>query len=178
MGAWVIDPDHTVAAFFIRHFMVSDVHGQFNRLSGVIRFDPGGLSTTSVDIEMESASLWTGIQKRDEHLKSPDFFDVTKYPKILFSSTGAEVTGSNRFRVTGELTIRDLSRPVTFDCDYFGPVDYLDETEKSTTYGFRATAVVDRNDFGLTWNMSISPGNVAVGRYVHITINAEADATG
>jgi polyisoprenoid-binding protein YceI len=174
MAKWVIDPDHSVAAFTVRHMMVSNVHGQFNKLSGTIQFDPADIAHSSVEAEIEAEGIWTGIQKRDEHLRSPDFFDVAKYPKIFFRSTKVEPAGGSRFRLAGNLTIRGVTRPVAFDAEYLGPVKGTEEGERCV--GFSATTKINREDYGIMWNVAlIEKGGVVVGRDVQITLAIEAD---
>jgi polyisoprenoid-binding protein YceI len=174
MAKWIIDPDHSVAAFSVRHMMVSIVRGQFNKLSGTIQFDPADLGHSSVEAEIEVEGIWTGIQKRDEHLRSPDFFDVAKFPKIIFKSTRVEPTGGKRFRLSGNLTIHGVTHPVTFDGEYVGPVRGTDEGE--TCVGFNASTRIDREDYGMKWNAALlEKGGVVVGREVQITLDVEAD---
>jgi len=173
MAKWVIDADHSVAAFTVRHMMVSNVRGQFNKLSGAIQFDAADIARSSVEVEIETEGLWTGIQKRDEHLRSPDFFDVAKYPKIFFRSTKADPVGGNHFKLTGNLTIHGVTRPVNFDVEYLGPVKGTEEGERCS--GFTATTTINREDYGIMWNVSLSDGGVVVGREVQITLDIEAD---
>ena len=174
MAKWVIDPDHSVAAFAVRHMMVSNVHGQFNKISGAIQFDPSDVARAAVEAEIDVPGIHTGIPKRDEHLTSPDFFDVAKYPKILFKSTRVDLTGGNHFKVSGTLTIHGVTRPVTFDTEYLGPVKGTEEGE--TVIGFTATTAVDREDYGITWNVALlEKGGVVVGKEVQITLDVEAD---
>src|SRR3989304_1932456 len=122
MSKWKIDPDHSVAAFSVRHLMIANVRGQFNNITGIIHFDPSALSASSVEAEIDVSGLTTGIKKRDEHLMSPDFFDAGKYPKILFKSTKVEPAGGNRGKITGDLTIHGITRPVTLEVEFSGPV--------------------------------------------------------
>jgi len=175
MAKWIIDPDHSVAAFTVRHMMVSNVRGQFNKLSGTIQFDPADSAHSSVEAEIVVEGIWTGIQKRDEHLLSPDFFDVAKYPRIFFRSSGVEASAGNRFRIMGDLTIRGVTRRVTLEAEYFGPVKGTDE---ETSVGFAASARISREDYGITWNVSLSDGGVVVGREIQITLDIEADLAG
>jgi polyisoprenoid-binding protein YceI len=177
MAKWVIDPDHSVAAFAVRHMMVSNVHGQFNRLSGTIQFDPADVAHLSVEAEIESEGLWTGIQKRDEHLRSPDFFDVAKYPKIFFRSSKVDAVSGKRFSLTGNLTLHGVTRAVSFDAEYVGPVKGTEEGE--TCVGFSATTRINREDYGIMWNVALlEKGGVVVGREVQITLDIEADPVG
>ena len=174
MTKWIIDPDHSVASFVVRHMMVANVRGQFNRLSGTIHFDPDDMANSSVEVAIDASGIYTGIQKRDDHLRSPDFLDVERYPQITFKSTHIETTRENRFRVAGDLSIRGISSPVTLDAEYNGP-------EKSpygeTSMGFLAITHIDRGDYGMTWNVLLESGGVMVGKEVLITLDAEADLT-
>ena len=175
MAKWIIDPDHSVAAFTVRHMMVSNVRGQFNRLSGAIQFDPADIAHSSVEAEIEAEGLWTGIQKRDEHLRSPDFFDVAKYPKIFFRSAKVEPAAGKRLKLTGNLSIHGVTRTVTFDTEYVGPVKGTDE---ETSIGFSASIRINREDYGIMWNVSLSDGGVVVGKEIQITLDIEADLGG
>ncbi len=172
MVKWVIDPDHSVAAFVIKHMMVANVRGQFNKISGTIYFDPADLSKSSVEVSIDASGIYTGIQKRDDHLRSPDFFDTATYPNIIFKSTKVEGAGVNNLKVNGDLTIHGITRRVTFDVEYSGP-------EKSpygeTSMGFTATAMVNREDYGLLWNVALESGGVMIGKDVRILLDIEAD---
>ena len=174
MPRWIIDPDHTVALFTVRHLMINDVHGQFNKIAGFIDLDPSDLGRTALEIEIETASIFTGVEPRDNHLRSSDFFDCEKYPRMTFKSTGVEVAGSNMFKVHGDLTITGVKRPVLLHAQYYGPTYFTDETGSYTTMGFSATAYLSREDFGMTWNYTF-PGGFTVGKHIDITLNAEAD---
>jgi len=175
MAKWVIDPDHSVATFAVRHMMISDVHGQFNKISGAIQFDTADIIHSSVDAEIDVSGIYTGIPKRDEHLRSPDFFDVTKYPKITFSSNKVESIRGNRFQVTGGLTIRGTTKPVTLEVEYSGPVRDPFE-EGAMSIGFTASTSINREDYGVMWNADME-GGVIAGRNVRIILNIEADRT-
>ncbi len=174
MAKWIIDTDHTVAHFRVRHMMINDVHGQFNKISGVINFDASDVAGTFVEIEIEAASIFTGIEPRDNHLRSSDFFDVEKYPHILFKSTKIEVAGSTLLKVHGDLTLHGVTRPVLLHAEYFGPTYFTDETGSYITMGFAATAYLQREDFGMMWNYEF-PGGFTVGKHISLTLNAEAD---
>jgi polyisoprenoid-binding protein YceI len=174
MAKWIIDPDHSVASFVVRHMMVANVRGQFNRISGTIHFDPADLANSSVEVSIDASGIYSGIQKRDDHLRSPDYLDAESYPQITFKSTNVETTQEKGFRVTGDLSIRGISRSVTLDAEYNGP-------EKSpygeTSMGFTATTRIDRGDYGMTWNVLLESGGVMVGKEVLIVLDAEADLT-
>jgi polyisoprenoid-binding protein YceI len=174
MAKWVIDPDHSVAAFAVRHMMVSNVHGQFNKISGTIRFDPSDIGHSSVEAEIDASGIYTGIPKRDEHLRSPDFFDVEKHPQIFFKSTRVEPGSGNRFGLTGNLTIHGVTRPIVFDVEYLGPVKGTEEGE--TCVGFTATTAINREQYDIMWNVALlEKGGFVVGREVQITLDVEAD---
>jgi polyisoprenoid-binding protein YceI len=172
MAKWIIDPDHSVAAFVIRHMMVANVRGQFNKLSGVVHFEPSGIASSSVEAAIDVAGIYTGIQKRDDHLRSADFFDAANHPGIIFKSDKAETAGAKHFRVAGNLTIHGITKTVTLDVEYSEP-------EKSpygeTSIGFAATTRINREDFGLTWNEALESGGIMVGKEVEVFIDIEAD---
>ena len=173
MKRWSIDPDHSVARFSVRHFMIASVEGMFSSMTGVIRFDPPDFSQLTVQAEIEVRSLTTGNSERDEHLLSPDYFDAEKYPKILFKSTAAEAKGGNRGMVTGGLTIRGIERPVTLDVEWFGPVK--SPFSGITCIGFSATGKVIRGEYGMTWNEAMEGGGLVMGLDVRIHMEVEAD---
>ncbi len=173
MAKWVIDPDHSVAAFVVRHMMIADVRGQFNAISGTIQFDPADIAHSSVEAEIEVSRIYTGIAKRDDHLRSPDFFDVERYPKMTFKSTSVRDIKGNRFAVIGDLTIRGVTRRVDLNVAYSGPVkDPFDEGGLSM--GFAASTGINRQDYGVAWNADME-GGVVVGREVRIFLDIEAD---
>jgi polyisoprenoid-binding protein YceI len=177
VAKWNIDPDHTVGEFNIKHMMVTSVHGQFNKVSGTVDFDPTDPANMSVEIEIDTASVHTGVNRRDNHLRSADFFDVEKYPTMRFKSTSVEVVGLNRCKVIGDLTIHGTTRSVIFDLTYFGPSQFFDDEEDKTytALGFHAVTSINREDFGLKWNLAINDGGFMVGKHVDIVFNAEAD---
>ncbi len=175
MANWKIDPDHSVAAFYVRHMMISNVRGQFNTLSGFINFDPDDIATSSVEVEIGTAGIWTGVQKRDDHLRSADFLDVEKHPKMFFKSTRVEPAGGKDFTVFGDLTIRGITHGVTLETEYSSPVK--DPFEEGTSYGFKVVTKINREDFGMTWNFAME-GGVVVGKQVTIMLDLEADLAG
>jgi polyisoprenoid-binding protein YceI len=174
MAKWIIDPDHSVASFGVRHMMVANVRGQFNRLSGTIYFDSDDMANSSVEVAIDVSGIYTGIQKRDDHLRSPDFLNVERYPQITFKSTHIETAREKGFRVKGDLSIHGISHPVTLDAEWTGP-------EKSpygeTSMGFFATVRINREDYGMTWNVLLESGGVMVGKEVMIILDIEADLT-
>ena len=175
MAKWVMDPDHSVAAFVVRHMMIADVRGQFNAINGRVEFDPANIAGSSVEAEIDVKGIYTGIAKRDAHLRSPDFFDVERYPKMIFKSTSVHSIKGNLFTVTGDLTIRGVTRQVDLNVAYSGPVkDPFDEGGMSM--GFSASTVINREDYGVAWNADME-GGLVVSREVRIFLDIEADMT-
>ncbi|MBI5741249.1 MAG: YceI family protein [Nitrospirae bacterium] len=172
MPKWNIDVDHSVAAFSVKHMMITDVHGQFNRLSGAIVFNPADIAGTTIQLEMDASGIYTGIKKRDDHLRSPEFFDAEKYPVISFKSTRCEISAFNSCKVSGDLTIHGITKSLTAVVEFLGPVKSpFDET----SMGFTAKAVINQGDFGLLWNMPLENGGLLIGGDVHIFLDIEAD---
>ena len=172
MPKWVIDADHSVAGFAVRHFMIANVRGQFGRMTGVIFFDPPDLAHLSVETEIDVRSLTTGHQARDEHLLSADFFDASHYPKIIFKSRKVEPLDGNRATVVGDMTLRGITRPITLAAESFGPV--TSPFSGVSCVGFIGTAEIDREDFGMTSDLRME-GGLVIGRGVQITFDVEAD---
>ncbi|HZV45885.1 MAG TPA: YceI family protein [Thermodesulfovibrionales bacterium] len=172
MSKWIVDPDHSVAAFVVRHMMVANVRGQFNKISGTINFDPDDVAKSSVEVVIDASGIYTGIPKRDDHLRSPDFLDVEKFPHILFKSAYVAGAGENRLRITGQLTIHGITKQVTLEADCTGP-------EKSpygeTSRGFTASVSINREDYNIMWNEPLGSGGVMVGKEILITLEIEAD---
>jgi polyisoprenoid-binding protein YceI len=172
MVKWIIDSDHSVAGFCVRHFMIANVRGQFNNIKGMIQFDPADIAHSSVQAVIDVSGIYTGIKKRDDHLLSPDFFDVAKCPEIIFISVKVESAGGNRFRVTGDLTMRGITRPVVLEAEYFGPIK---SPYGETSIGFSAATRINREDYGINWNEAMESGGFIVGKDVEITVDVEAD---
>jgi polyisoprenoid-binding protein YceI len=175
MAKWKIDPDHVSAGFSVRHMMVTIVRGLFNKVRGSILFDPAKPEQTSVEIEVNTDSIYTGVDRRDNHLRSGDFFDVEKFPTMSFKSMAAEVVGMNFLKITGDLTIHGITRSVVFDVTYRGPSHFVDDDITYTTYGIDASACVHREEFGMKWNLDIEDGGFMVGKCVDIVFSAEID---
>jgi polyisoprenoid-binding protein YceI len=172
---FVLDPDHTAAEFDVRHMMVTWVHGKFTKVKGVLFFDPADVSASSVEAEIDVTSVSTGVEARDNDLRGPNYFDVEKYPIIVFKSTGVKSAGLDWCIVEGDLTIKGITRPVILDVRYVGPSGFQDDDRLYTTYGFQATATIDREDFGMTRNLAIENGGFMVGKHARLTLNIEAD---
>jgi polyisoprenoid-binding protein YceI len=168
-GEWTLDESHTRAAFVARHMMVTKVRGHFDRLSGRVQIGETP-EDSSVEVTIDASSIFSGDQKRDDHLRSPDFLDVEKYPTITFRSTSVKQTGPTSLDVTGDLTIRDQTRPVELRVDFEG----VERAPWGTTVaGFSATAEINREDWGMTWNAALETGGVLVGKKVTLEIETE-----
>lgn len=176
MPTWILDSDHSVAAFVVRYLMLVKVRGQFNKMKGSIKFDPPDTGGSSVEAEIDAASIRTGVQKRDEHLRTAEFFDVEKYPKILFKSTKVARGRGGGCSVTGALTMRGVTRPVTFKGEYSGPVDLPEFMGGEKCIGFSGSLMINREDFGLLWGSeAFGPGGTLVSKDVEIFIDIAAD---
>lgn len=179
MAKWFFEPGHTAAEFSARHMMVTFVRGHFKNVHGTLVFDPANPSAASVEVTIDAAGIWTGEADRDAHLRSADFLDVEKHPKITFKGNRVELVGANEAVLTGELTIRGVTRAVPLRVQYLGQwqtpwwEDGVDKGPK-TRAGFVATTSINRHDFGVSWNGSLDRGGVVVGNTVEITIDAEA----
>lgn len=177
MSQWVIDPDHSTACFAVRYMNLANVRGMFTKVSGKILFDPPDVSAASVMAEIDVASINTGVKKRDDHLRSDEILDAGKYPKIIFTSTSIEPVGENRAKVTGDIAIHGVTRRVTFECGFFGPVKSPFGGE--TSIGFTAAARLNREDFGVLWGSDpLEGGGLMTAREIDITLDIEADLAG
>ncbi len=171
MAMWQFEPGHSSAEFAVRHMMVTIVRGSYKNVRGVLNFDPADPASGSVEVIIDAGAFSTEERERDDHLRSADFFDVAKHPRIIFKSTQVEVSGFNHFALTGELTIRGITRPVTLHGQYWGPVL---SPFGNTRMGFLATTRINREEFGVSWNSAMPSGGHVVGKYVDITIDVEA----
>jgi len=172
---WKIDPAHSEAAFQIRHFF-SKVRGVFQDIEGTIVFDEKDPSAIQVKAAAKVASVDTGNPKRDGHLQTADFFDAEKNPTLSFTSTSVRPAGKNQFKITGDLTMRGVTKPVTFDAEFLGasPISVGGQSWGGKA-GFSATAVVNRKDFGINWNKLLDNGGAMLDDEVTILLNIEAD---
>jgi polyisoprenoid-binding protein YceI len=169
-STWEFDPAHSSAEFAIRHLMVSTVTGRFKALRGSIALDEASIEDSRVEAEIEAASIDTGTADRDNHLRSADFFDVVKHPKLTFRSSRVEGLGDS-LRVQGKLSIIGVSRPVTLEVSYLGEIR---DPWGNRRRGFSAETTLYRKDFGMTWNQVLDTGGVLVGDKVKVTLNIEA----
>jgi polyisoprenoid-binding protein YceI len=168
---WTIDPAHTQAEFSARHMMITSVRGHFAGATGTIEFDEADPTNSSVEAILDASTIDTGHAQRDGHLRSPDFLDVEKWPTITFRSTSIEKAGDG-YAISGDLTIRDVTKPVVLVADHLGIVRGMQGGRHA---GFTAKTRIDREAWGLTWNMGLETGGWLVGKEVTISIDAAAD---
>ncbi len=168
---WNIDPVHSVAEFKVKHMMISNVKGQFPKVSGKLTLDESDLTKSKVETSIETASIETRDPQRDGHLKSPDFFHVEKFPTMSFTSTGIKIVRDGELSVEGDLTIRDITRKVLFTVE--GPTPPAKDPWGNTRIAVSATTKINRKDFGLTWNAALETGGILVGDEVTITLDVQ-----
>ena len=166
-----IDPSHSSANFSVKHMMIAKVHGGFEKISGKFNYDPQNLKDSHVDATIEVASINTRDAQRDTHLKSGDFFEVEKYPLMTFKSSEFKQDGNNNIMVTGDLTIRDVTKKVTLIVDEQSG-EHKDPWG-NLRIGLSARTKVNRKDFGLTWNAALEAGGVLVGEEIAITLDVQ-----
>jgi polyisoprenoid-binding protein YceI len=168
--AWQIDNAHSEIQFSVRHMMISKVRGSFDNFTGEIELSEENPAAATVDVTVDVASINTREEQRDGHLKSADFFDVETYPTMHFASTGVERTGDKSAKLHGNLTIRDVTKPVTLDVEYQGMAK---SPWGTTSAGFTASGKLNRKDWGLNWNQALETGGVLVGEEVTISVEVE-----
>lgn len=170
MAKWNIDPSHSTIGFEVKHMMVSKVKGQFTNYSADIEADDlSDLTAANVQFTIDTGSINSNSEDRDNHLKSADFFDIETYPEITFKSTNIAKDGDD-YKVTGDLTIKDVTKPVVFEVEYGGKGTNPWGVE---VYGFEAEAKINREEFGLTWNAALETGGVLVGKDIKIKVELE-----
>jgi polyisoprenoid-binding protein YceI len=167
---WDIDVGHSAIHFWVRHLVISKVHGRFAKWAGTIDLDPQDLTRSAIDVTIDAASIDTQVADRDTHLRSPDFLDVARYPALGFRSKRITKEGAG-YRVVGDLTLRGVTREVTLDAEFGGTAKDPWGNERAA---FSAKAALDRRDYGLTWNAALEAGGVLVGEKVEISIELEA----
>ena len=168
---WQIDSSHTSVEFTVRHMMISNVKGQFQKTTGTITANGNDPASAKIDVTIDASSVDTRVERRDAHLKSPDFLDVAKFPTITFKSTKVEAAGPNKWTMIGDLTIHGVTRPVVLDVEGSGsPIQVMGHTRA----GASATTKIKRSDFGLTWNKALETGGMLVGDDIAISIDLEA----
>jgi polyisoprenoid-binding protein YceI len=167
---WNIDVGHSAIHFWVRHMVISKVHGRFAKWSGTLALDPNDLAHASVEVKIDAASIDTQVGDRDAHLRSPDFLDVATYPEIRFASRRVERAGG-ALRIVGDLTLHGVTREVALEAEFAGTGKDPWGNERA---GFSAKASLDRREFGLVWNATLETGGVLVGEKVEIAIELEA----
>ena len=171
---WNLDGAHSQVEFSVKHMMFTTVRGKFGTVDGTIHLNTDAPQESSVEVTLDAASLGTGVEDRDNHLRSGDFFDVENYPKLTFRSRKVEGSLDNpgdRFTIVGDLTIRGTTREVTLDARFEGAGA---DPWGGTRAGFSAQTTIDRRDFGLTWNQALETGGVLVGHDVKIDLQIQA----
>ncbi len=167
---WNFDIPHSSVGFTVTHLVIAKVHGKFNDFGGTIEFDGKNVEGGSIDVAIQMASIDTDNEKRDNHLKSPDFFDVEKFPVMTFKSRKIVDEEGNNFKIIGDLTIRDVTKEVTLNAEHHGTVK---DPWGGTRAAFSATGKINRQDFGVKWNKALETGGYLVSDEVTIIIEAE-----
>jgi polyisoprenoid-binding protein YceI len=172
---WKIDPAHSATEFSIRHMGLSNVHGRFAVTGGQITLDPADPGKASVNATIDVTSIDTGVAQRDNHLKSPDFFDAAKYPTMTFVSKSVAKTAEG-YSITGDLTMHGVTRPVVLAMDPLGKEQVMSAPNMppQTRRGFEASTTIHRQDFGLNWNGTLKSGDAMLGDDVKVTLDVEA----
>ena len=167
---WKIDSAHSTASFTVRHMMVSNVHGRFGKLEGSIVYDGKNIAGVKADAVIDATTISTDNEKRDAHLKSPDFFDAAGFPTITFKSKRAEAVGKGKFKLIGDLTMRGKTKEVVLDVD--GPTDPV-TVQNAQRVGATATTTINRQDYGVSWSRTMDGGGYVVSDEVKITLELE-----
>lgn len=167
---YVVDKQHTNIGFSVKHLMISNVKGNFTDFEGTFSFDDKTKSLTAAETSIKSASIFTNESKRDEHLKSPDFFDAAKFPAITFKLKKAVSAGGSKMKAVGDLTIRGVTKEVALDGEFEGSAK---DPWGNTRAAFTASGVINRTDFGLKWNKLLDEGGVVVGEEVKLLLELE-----
>lgn len=169
---WQIDPAHTTVEFSVRHMMLSNVKGRFDKVSGTVSAQGADPKSVAIDAVIDAGSIDTRVDQRDQHLRSPEFLDVAKYPTITFKSKGAEAAGEGKWKIKGDLTIHGVTREVVLEVE--GPTPPIKDPMGNQRVGASAATRISRKDFGLTWNKLLETGGAIVGDEVTISIDVEA----
>ena len=171
-ATWEADPAHSSISFGIRHMMISTVHGQFKTFTAKATGDPAKPAAATIEATIDPASIDTANEKRDAHLKSPDFLDVAKFPTMTFKSTKIEAAGPGKAKVTGDLTMHGVTKPVVLTVE--GPSAVIKDPMGNEKAGATATTRISRKDFGIAWQKTLDGGGLMVGDDIDVTIEIEA----
>ena len=166
---WVFDKAHTSVGFSVSHMVISETTGTFKDFSGTVTSSNDDFTGSTIEFTADIASINTDNERRDGHLKSPDFFDAEKFPKMTFKSTSFEKVEGNKYKLVGDLTIKDVTKSVELEVKYGGSIN----TQRGTKAGFKATGTIDRFDFNLKWDRTMDSGGLVVGKEVDLVINVE-----
>lgn len=170
-STWTIDPDHSNVGFKVRHLMVSNVKGSFEKHTGTIEINEQDIAQSKVAVSIDTNSVNTNVPKRDAHLRGPDFFDVAKFPTMTFVSKKVAENGNDRLKVTGDLTLHGVTKTVVLEVE--GPTKESKDPWGKIRKGATAITKINRKDFGLVWNAALETGGVAVGEEITITLEIE-----
>ncbi|GAO42412.1 YceI family protein [Flavihumibacter petaseus] len=168
---WKLDKAHSTVRFSVTHMVVSEAEGSFKVWDGTVENTKPDFSDAKIAFSVDVNSINTDNENRDKHLKSDDFFNAEKYPTIKFESTSMQPQGNNKYKLNGNLTIRDVTKPVTFDVTYGGSIT----GQRGTKAGFKATTTINRFDYNLKWDRATESGNLVVSKEVEITVKLEMD---
>lgn len=168
---WNLDKVHSVVRFSVSHMVVSEAEGTFKLFDGSMEHSKEDFSDAKIAFTIDANSISTDNENRDKHLKSDDFFNTEKYPQIKFESTSFTPLGANKYKLVGNLTLRDVTKSVTFDVSYGGTIN----GQKGKKCGFKATTTINRIDYNLKWSKTVEAGGLAVGHDVAITVKIEMD---
>ena len=168
---WDIDAAHTHVGFGVKHMMISTVHGTFKTFSGTVALDDADIAKSKIHLDIDAASITTDNDKRDEHLKSPDFFDAAHFPKLTFDSTTIQKLGADKLNVTGNLTIKNVTKPVVLAITNLSAE--VKDPWGGVHRGATGTAKINRKDFGLGWNKALETGGVVVGEEVTLELDID-----
>ena len=170
-STWTIDKTHSIAEFAVKHLVVTTVKGHFREFEGTLNIDEANPENSSVTASIDVTSIDTNVPDRDAHLRSDDFFNAEQFPQIIFKSTRLERVGGEQPKLYGDLTIRDVTRPVVLEVDYDGQVD---DPWGNRRAAFTATTQISRKEFNVRWNQMIEAGGAVVGDNIKITLHIEA----
>ena len=171
LARWAVDPNHTQVEFSAKHMGIMTVKGAFTGVSAAIEFNEDDFTASSVAARIDARTQSTHDERRDAHLKSPDFLDVEQFPTIAFKTTRIEHAAHDKYKMTGDLTIRDVTRPVSLDVVYSGEAK---DPRGNVHAGFSAYTTINRKDWGLTWNVALETGGLLVGDQIKIALEVEA----
>ncbi|NDZ81891.1 YceI family protein [Streptomyces sp. SID10853] len=170
-GTYALDPAHTRIGFVARHAMITKVRGSFGEFDGTLQLDGADPSKSRVAVTIKTESIDTGNEQRDVHLRTNDFLDAPAYPRITFTSTGAEQLDDSRFRLSGDLTIKDTSKPISIDFEFTGTAQ---DPFGNQRVGFEGEVAISRKEYGMTWNAALEGGGVLVGDRVVLEFDVSA----